>query len=122
MISWQIDYYKGKLPLRSYCSETSTFKEVPTKNVVFLWVRQEVDGQEYEVKCVGWDNYFLKEVEGGIRFGGWMDDGGPYHDILWLEGKANVDHKLLDGPPNDITDVKFGVWVPKPDSITLGLE
>lgn len=132
-ISWQIDYYDpiAGLPMLTYESDgTINPEDIPADGIVYIWIRQTVNGKTYSMKCQGWDHYFLKEEENGVRFGGWVDADSPWgppigRDFFWENG--------VDGPtlsqfgyvkPDDIDDryLKHGIMVTQPDSIILGLE
>ena len=105
-------------------------EDTPSTGVVFLWLRQTIDGQEFTFKCQGWDHYFLKEEEeeDGVRFGGWLDPDSPYgtggREFFWRNGENFQTMTPITGQPTDIAeqDIKHGVLVPKPDSEELGLE
>lgn len=131
-ISWQIDYYDSTagLPLLVYESDgTINPEDTPDNGIVFIWVRQIMNGRTFTMKCQGWDHYFLKEEENGVRFGGWVDAGSPWgpaigRDYFWGNGVDPVMTPLGDSKPNDLEEyyLKHGIMVPQPDSITLGLE
>ena len=125
-IQWAIDYYDSSagLPLLTYESDTASLEEVPSEGVVFVWLRQTVNGQEFTFKCVGWDRYFIKEDEDGLRFGGWMEEASYGREFRWNHGEDHQHLTQLTGEPGNLEgcSVLHGVLVPQPDSITLGLE
>lgn len=127
-ISWQIDYYDSGLPLVSYDNGTTTLADTPDEGVVFVWLRQMVGDKEFTVRCQGWDRYYLVEEEGGVRYGGWMDEGSPHgvggRDFRWANGENSQTMTPITSKPDDIEEncIKVGGLVPRPDSITLGLE
>ena len=106
------------------------FCDAPKENVVFLkgfYRGSRPHGspdKEYSMIVRGCDWYYLVELDGEVRWGGWNDDithacGGW---ILHSDGRTETE--MNHGRPSWLpsgSPVKSGVWIPQPWAYDLGL-
>lgn len=126
---WELRYWRDE-EKRIVLVSDGRFVDAPAAGVVFLQVfypgvlPHGLPGREYSMTVRGCDWYYLDDLVGVVRWGGWNDD--PAHGCagwtLYPDGRTETEmnHGRPSWLPAD-SPVKGGVWIPQPWAFENGI-